>query len=136
MVRATVVMPAIRKSMVRISMTSISTVELFAFETFVFEAAMVEISYILSFKIGTIVFIVEPVPKVPVPGRVIIVRIAGKLGCIICVVVNHGGGGGINDGSGINTYARNAQAYMSADIYLGVAFTGDEAGGDDGRKDK
>jgi len=103
------------------------------------ETTMIEIGGVVSVKERAIVFKVEPVMVVPVPGGVIIISIAGKVGFAYC-------GGGIiatcidngcrYGGSYINPGGWNAEANTGADKYLSITFSSNEAGGYDGGEDK
>jgi hypothetical protein len=78
---------------------------------------MVEIGPVVSFEERTIVFEVETIPIVTVPGRVVIVSIAGKIGftdgwgCIVSACVYRSG----SDIAGVN-YRR-----MNIDPWCGYA---------------
>lgn len=54
------------------------------FEPCVVETAATEITPMVSFKIGTVVCVVNTVPVVPVPGRISIIGIAGEF-----VLIDH-----------------------------------------------
>jgi hypothetical protein len=101
---------------------------------------------------GAIVFVVDPVPEVTIPCRVVVVRISGEF-----VIVDDRGrrsvsrcidrGWGINwcrgdIGAAIDDRAAEIRpvvdwntnsdvAKAGADIYLGIAFGSDKAAGDD-----
>ena len=49
-------------------------------EPCVVEAAAREISPVVSFEERTIVFEVETIPVVTVPGRIVVVRVSGEIG--------------------------------------------------------
>jgi hypothetical protein len=73
-------------------------------EPYVVEATMVKISPVVSFEERTIVFEVETIPVVTVPGRIVIISIAGEIGFtdgwgrIVSACVNRSG----SDIAGIN----------------------------------
>jgi hypothetical protein len=106
----------------------------------------VEISPVVPFEERTIVFEVEPIPVVPVPGRVVIISIAGEIGfadsggCIVSACVYRSGSvcTGIYDRRGdIYPWCGYAKTYAGPDKNLGITFGSDEAGGYyDGCKDK
>jgi hypothetical protein len=116
----------------------------------VVEATMIEISPVVSFEERTVVFKVETIPVVTVPGRIVIIGIAGEIGFkhrgsgIVSACVNRSGIPAINYGCGSDkgpTNNREPDAYTSesnsgADIYLGIAFGADEAAGYDSGEDK
>jgi hypothetical protein len=122
------------------------------FEPCVVKPTMEEISPVVPFEERTIVVEVEPIPVVAVPGRVVIISIAGEFsftnsrGCIVSVRVYRSG----SDIPGIKDRCRSdkgppnngepdtymAKADAGADINLGITFGSDEAGGYDGCKDK
>jgi hypothetical protein len=115
------------------------------FEPAVVETTTVEISPMVSFEERTIVFEVETIPVVPVPGRIIIISIAGEFGftdsggCIVSTLVYRSGSvcAGINHRrSDIDPGCGYAKTYAGADKNLGITFGSDEAGGYDGCKDK
>lgn len=110
------------------------------------EPTMIEIGGMVSVKERAIVFKVEPVTVVPVPGGVIIISVAGKI-CfddirsgIIATCIDRGrridngcryGGSYINPGSG------HPETDTGADEYLSITFGSNEAGGGyDGGEDK
>lgn len=125
-------------------------------EPCVVEASMVEISPMVSFKERTVVFEVETIPKVTVPGRVVVVRISGEFivvddcrcWCIDRSVDRRGG----NISAAVDDRAveirpvidRESDSYVAnscvtktgADIYLGIAFGSDQAAGYDGGEEK
>jgi hypothetical protein len=114
-------------------------------ETVVVKTTTVEISPVLSFEERAIVFEIEAIPIVAVPGRIIIVRIAREIGFTdgrsgivsasiygswsICISIH-------DRRSDIDSWHGDAHAKTGADIYLGIAFGSDEAGGDYGCKDE
>jgi hypothetical protein len=115
------------------------------FEPAVVETTTVEISPMVPFEERTIVFEVETIPVVPVPGRIIIISIAGEFGftdsggCIVSTLVYRSGSvcAGINDRrSDIDPGCGYAKTYAGADKNLGITFGSDEASGYDGCKDK
>src|ERR1700733_13659141 len=75
---STVSVSAIDSTPVSVSTIDLSTVETVMFKTFAFEPAPVEITYILSFEIGAIVFVINPVTEVAVPYGVVIISIPGE----------------------------------------------------------
>ena len=89
----------------------------------VVEATMVEISPVLSFEKRTIVFEVETIPVVAVPGRIIIIGIPWKIGFT-------DGGSDIDPGCG------DANANAGSDKYLGITFCRDQARGYNRCKDE
>jgi hypothetical protein len=116
------------------------------------EATMIEIGPVISFEERTVVIEVETIPVVTVPGRVVIISIAGEIrfehggGCIVAACVYRSG----SDVAAIN-YGRRSdkrpanngkpdtcmpESDTGADINLGITFGSDEAGGYDGCKDK
>ena len=105
----------------------------------VVKTSVVEVSSVVSFKERAIVFKVEPVMVVTIPGGVIIIGIAGKIcfaycgGGIIATCIDNGcryGGSYVNPGSW------NAEPNAGADKYLCITFSSNEAGGYDGGEDK
>lgn len=116
----------------------------------------VEIGPVIPFEDRTIVFEIETIPVVTVPGRVVIIGIAGEVGfagsggCIVSVriygsgsdiaSVNYGCGsdkGPANNGEpDTDMCESDAGANAGADINLGITFTSDEAGGYNCCKDK
>ena len=82
-------------------------------EPCVVEATMIEISPVVSFEERTIVFEVETIAVVTVPGRVVIVGIAGEIGfdhCgsgIVSACVNGSG----SDIAGINNRRMNIDSW-------------------------
>jgi hypothetical protein len=111
----------------------------------VVKSTAVEIGPVVSFEERTIVFKVEPIPVVPVPGRVVIISIAGEFGfansgcCIVSACVNRSGSvcTGIYDRRGdIYPWCGYAKTYAGSDKNLGITFGSDEAGGYDSCKDK
>ena len=121
-------------------------------EPCVVEATMIEISPVVSFEERTIVCEVETIPVVTIPGRVVIIGIAGEIrfehggGGIVAVRIYRGGSGiaAINYGCGGDkgpAYNGEPDTCMpesdaGADINLGITFGSDEAGGYDGCEDK
>jgi hypothetical protein len=115
------------------------------FKPCVVKSTMEEISPVVPFEERTIVFEVEPIPVMPVPGRVVIISIAGEVGfadsrgCIVSVCVYRSGSicTGIYDrGGDIYPWCGYAKTYAGSDKNLGITFGSDEAGGYDGCKDK
>ena len=118
----------------------------------VIEPAMIEICGVISVESAPIMFEIDPVMIVTIPGRIIVVSIAGELGFdngrsgIVTPRIN---GSGCNigrsgriyhrcrySGSYINPGSRNPETNMRAYEYLRIAFSSDEAGGYNGGKDK
>jgi hypothetical protein len=116
------------------------------------EAATIEISPVVSFKERTVVFEIETIPVVTVPGRIVIISIAGEIrfknarGRIVSASVYRSG----SDIAAIN-YGRRSdkgpanngepdtcmpESDAGADINLGITFGSDKAAGYDGCKDK
>ena len=99
------------------------------------EAAVVKICPMVSFESGAIVFEVEPIPVVAVPGGVVIIGVSGEIGFtdgrfgIISAGV-YGCGGDVDPGSG------NTETYMRTYEYLCGAFGSDQAGAYNGCEDK
>lgn len=123
------------------------------FESFMVEPAAIEVVPVVSFEIGAIVFEVEAVAIVAVPGGVVIVGVAGEFGladgrsCIVSTLVHRGGfinGGRFINGSrfvnrgrcDIYPGARDTEADVRVYKNLGITFGSDEAGGYNGRKDE
>jgi hypothetical protein len=109
------------------------------------EPTMIEIGGMVSVKERAIVFKVEPVTVVSVPGGVIIISIAGKFcfdnirGGIIATCIDRGGS--IDNrcrdgGSYINPGGRHPETDTGADEYLSITFRSNEAGGYNGGEDK
>jgi hypothetical protein len=110
------------------------------------ETTAIEIAPVFSFKVGTIVLEVDAIPIVAVPGRILIVDIAGELGFangrrrIVSTVVYRCGlltyrSRLLIDRCGIHRSRRdiypgagNPEADMGIYVYLGIAFGSDEAG--------
>jgi|SRR5580658_3580391 hypothetical protein len=121
-------------------------------EPCVVEATAIEISPVVSFEERTVVIEVETIPVVTVPGRIVIVSIAGEIrfedggGRIVsaCVygsgsditTINYGcrGDKGPANNGESDTYMPESDA--SADINLGITFGSDEAAGYDGGENK
>ena len=113
----------------------------------VVKCPMIEISGVVSVEEGAIVFKINPVVKVTIPGRIIIICIAGEI-CfvnggsgIVAIRIDRSGCRCIDNGCGdrgadINVGNRNTDTNMRTDDYLRIAFAGDEAGGYNGGKDK
>lgn len=93
-----------------------------------------------------VVFVVDPITEVTVPGRIVIIGIPGKIsihyrcGSISRACI----GGAIEDRGRSNigmrnngqTYSDMSGADTGADEYLRIAFGSDEAGGYNGGEDK
>ena len=117
----------------------------FMFPMCVVKCPMIEISGVVSVEEGAIVFEINPVVKVTIPGRIIIISIAGEI-CfddggsgIVAICIDRSGriDNGCGDrGADINVGNRNTDTNMRTDDYLRIAFAGDEAGGYNGGKDK
>jgi hypothetical protein len=118
----------------------------------VIEPTMIEICGVISVESATIVFEIDPVMIVTIPGRIIVVSIAREL-CfdhsrsgIVPPCINRSGSnisrsgriysGCRDSGSYINSGSRNPETNMRAYEYLRIAFSSDEAGGYNGGKDK
>jgi hypothetical protein len=118
------------------------------YEPGVVEMTAVKVGPVVSFKERTVVFEVETIPVVTIPGRVVIVGITGEIGFtnsrsgIIAIGINRYGcgriGGTVNNGCGSDhdTGGRNPKSYVCTDEYLGITFGSDEAGGYNGGEDK
>jgi hypothetical protein len=107
---------------------------------------MFDICYpMASFISRTVVFVIDMVTVVAVPGRIGIISCVGisltsyrSGGRGVSVVINGNGGANYRDGYR-NRYAVDpgkADAYMGVDVYLGVTGSSYEAGGDDRGEDK
>ena len=106
------------------------------------KAAVVKICPMVSFEYRAIVFEVEPVAIVAVPGGVVIIGVSGEIGFagrgsgIIsagvygCGWIISGCGGDVYPGSG------DTETYMRTYEYLGGTFGSDQAGAYDGSEDK
>ena len=121
-------------------------------ESCVVEAAMREISPVVPFEERTVVFEVETIPVVTVPGRIVIISISGEIrfkngrSRIVSACVYRSGsdiaaiyyGCGRNKGPANNGEPDTCmpESDAGADIDLGITFGSDEAGGYDGCKDK
>jgi hypothetical protein len=107
------------------------------YEPGVVEMTAVKVGPVVSFKERTVVFEVETIPVVTIPGRVVIVGITGEIGFtnsrsgIIAIGINRYGCGSDHDTGG-----RNPKSYVCTDEYLGITFGSDEAGGYNGGEDK
>ena len=100
----------------------------------------IKVGPVVPFKERTVVFEVETVPVVAVPGRIAIVGISGELGFtdgrsgIITVRIDRCGrghiSGTVNNGCGSynDTGNRNPESDMCANEYLRTSFSSDEAG--------
>ena len=102
-------------------------------ESGVIKPTVVEIGPMISLEEGAIVFEVEPVPVVSVPGGIIIISISGEIGFDDCgsgivAICIYGSGGYID--------SWNRDADVGAYVYLCIAFGSDEAGGYDGGEDE
>jgi hypothetical protein len=114
----------------------------------VVEMTTIEVAPVVSFKQRTVVFEVETISVVTVPGRIVIIGISGEIGFtnrrsgIITVCVNRCGCGRIcgtvNNGCGSyhDTGNRNPESDVCANEYLGITFSSDEAGCYDGGENK
>lgn len=116
----------------------------------------VEIGPVIPFEERAIVFEIETIPVVTVPGRVVIISIAGEFGFAdswVCKVsariygsgsdiasINYGcrsDKGPANNGeSDTDMRESDAGANAGTDINLGITFASDEAGGYNCCKDK
>ena len=76
MVPAAVVIPAA----IVVPIPSTTPATAFMLPAFVLKTSVVKIGSVISFKPGTIVFEVDMVTVVAVPGRVVIINIAGEFG--------------------------------------------------------
>jgi uncharacterized membrane protein YgdD (TMEM256/DUF423 family) len=136
-----------------------SAIETLVFKSGVVKTSVVEISVVVSFKVGTIVGIVKAIAIVSVPGGIGIIGISGELvlicNAIISVLVYRGWCGGIaiiagwcaliydrsrgdisGAGRNIHSCAGDTEANVCVDIYLRIAFSSDEAGSYEGGKNK
>ena len=106
-----------------------------------------EVSPVVSFKERTVVFEIEAVPVVTVPGRIVIVGISGEIGftdrrsSIITVRIDRRGriSGTVDNGCGScynDTGNRNPESDVCTNEYLGITFSSDKAGGYDGSEHK
>jgi hypothetical protein len=89
----------------------------------------------VSHEDGAIVFVINPVPEVTVPGRVAIVSVTGEL------IFIHYGRGSRSIYSAIHDRCGKSHTYMpetdmGIDIDLGITSGSDEAGGYNGCEDK
>ena len=123
----------------------------FMFPTVMIEATAIKVSPVVPFEIGPVVGEIYPVMIVAVPGRIVIVSIAGVFGlalggwCIVAAVIFRDGSRSGRIGVTVN-YGRGSgnnhpgTGYMKADagayIDLGIAFGSDEAGGYNGGEDE
>ena len=104
----------------------------------VVEMTAIKVGPVVSFKERTIVFEVETVPVVTIPGRVVIISVPGELGFtdsgsgIITICINRcrSGCGYIEPGGG------DSETDMCAYKDLCITLGSDEAGGYDGSEDK
>lgn len=110
------------------------------YEPGVVKMTTIKVGPVVSFKERTVVFEVETIPVVAVPGRIAIVGVSGELGLtdggsgIVTVCINRRGGGRIrgtvNNGYGRcyhDTGNRNPESDVCADEYLGITFSSDKA---------
>lgn len=122
----------------------------------VVKTTTVEISPVVSFEERTIVVEIEPVPVVPVPGRIIIISVAGEFGFtngrgrkvsariyrsgsdIAAINYRSGSDKGPANNGEPDTCMResDASANAGANINLRITFASDEAGGYNCCKDK
>ena len=98
------------------------------------KAAMFRICPMVSFEKGAIVFEVEPVPVVAVPGGIVIIGISGEIGFTDgrCGIISAGvyGSGGIISGCGdVDPGSGNTETDMRTYEYLCGTFGSDQAGG-------
>jgi hypothetical protein len=109
------------------------------------EAAAIEIRSMVSFEERTIVFEVETIPVVAVPGRIVVVCVSGEIGFtdsrgrIVSACVYRSGSDIAcinNRRMNIDSWRGYAKTYAGADENLGITFGSDEASGYDGCKDK
>ena len=101
-----------------------------------------EISPMVSFEDGAVVFEVYAIPVVTVPYRIIVIDVSGEIGFtdgrigIIAAVIDGSrlidNGRGYRRGCNKDPGMGYAEAKVSAYIYLGVAPGSDEAGGYNG----
>lgn len=107
----------------------------------------IEVPSVVSFKEGTVVFEVETVPVVTVPGRVVIIGISGEIGftnCgsgIVAIRIDRCGriSGTVNNGCRNSNYdpgSRYPEAEVCIYEYLGITFGSDKAGGYNSGEDK
>ena len=111
----------------------------------VVKCPMIEVSGVVSVEERAIVCEIDPVAKVTIPGRIIIIGISGEIGFddgrsgVIAICINRSGciDNGCGDrGADINAGCGYTETYMRTDDYLRITFAGDEAGGYNGGKDK
>jgi len=109
------------------------------------EPSMIEIGGVFSVKEGAIVFKVDPITVVTVPGGVIIISIPGEIcfddirSSIITTCIDRGRciDNRCSDGSSyINPGCGHPETNMRADEYLRITFSSDEARGYNGGEDK
>jgi hypothetical protein len=90
---------------------------------------------------GAIVFVIDPVPEVTIPCRIVVVTVSGEF-----VIVDDSGRRGVDRSRSVdretNSYAYNSRmsesnvAEAGAGVYLRIALGSDEAAGYDGCEDK
>ena len=122
------------------------------FPSGVIETAVIEISGVVSVEDRPVVFKIDAVMIVAIPGRIVIISITGEIGftdCgigVISAVINRRGGrsrcGGVygrgrwDRPSHINPGNGNPETNMRTDDYLRIAFSSDEAGSCNSGEDK
>ncbi len=108
------------------------------FEPVVVKTTAVEISPVVPFEERTVVFEVETIAVVAVPGRIIIICISGEIsftdrrcGIVSACIYRSGGicAGVYDRRSDIDPGYRYPHANAGGDKYLGITFSSDEAGG-------
>lgn len=109
-------------------------------EPVVVKTTMVKIIPVFLFEVRTVMFEIEAVPIVAVPGRIIIVGIAREFGFTnlrsgivsACIFRSRGVCVAINDRrSDVDSGYRHAYTKAGTDIHLGIALCSDKAGGYD-----
>ncbi len=111
----------------------------------VVKCPMIEVSGVVSVEERAIVFEIDPVAKVTIPGRITIIGISWEI-CfddrrsgVVAICINRSGciDNGCGDGGAdINPGSGYTETYMRTDDYLRITFASDEAGGYNGGKDK
>ena len=98
----------------------------FTLESIPVEPAITEEITVISFKVRTVMFIIETIPVVTIPDRVIIISISGEIvlidGSAAITLFTCRSNRSIDYRSGpgcdIDPRGREAEAHMRADIYL------------------
>jgi hypothetical protein len=98
------------------------------FEPGVVKTFPVEISPMVPFEERTVVFEVETIPVVAVPGRIVIISISGEIG------FTNGWSGIVS--AHIDPWYGDAYPNVGANVNLRIAGGGDEAGGYEDGEDK